>query len=177
MNEILDMILSEEELEDLGDDGLIDYLNNLNNTIYLTGWYNLGDHLNEISEALENEFSTVGDEEYLVYIKYILERNDVFILDDYELDDSKYPKAKMVAEYTVENSYGDIIYKDKFDDIYYYDYNNIINAYINEVMEIPSHLEDYIDYDSIIRSYKIDDCFYITGDDGNYEMLDVSALR
>lgn len=161
---------SEEELEELDEDELIDYLMSLNEYNYHTGELWLTDeYLYIIDECLNAYF----DEDYLSYLKYVCESHDIFILSDYEFDKYDYRKSYLLYEYRNRN---EIVTSSKFDDIIYYDHSMLID-YINEVYDIPSRLSDFIDYNGIIRGMNIETFFYITGHDGDYEMLDLSELE
>lgn len=161
---------SEEEIEDMDGDEVVNYLLGMGQYNYYTGNIFLTDEYIELlDDKLENSFD---DEEYLIYIKQFFNEGDIFVLEDMDYTNKyEYPKAFLLYEYNSRVTYE---YK-KWEEVYYYDYDGFVDM-IKEVEVIPSHLEDYIDYDKWIRDLDDGECYYITGDDGNYEGIYITEL-
>ena len=161
---------SEEELEEMDGEEVVNYLLSMGSYNYYTGNIWLTDEYYEVlNDKLEDEFD---DEEYLIYLKQFFNKYDIFVLEDMDYTDKyEYPKAFLLYDY---NS-NDVVSYEKWGEVYYYDHSGLIDM-IKETNEIPSHLENYIDYNQWIRDIGDNEVYYITGNDGDYEGIYILEL-
>lgn len=115
---------------------------------YYTGhyWSDLYNYNNELEEIVT---TIISDNNYLSYlIDYSDRKGDIFLLVDSE-ETIKYESNQSEIVQYVLNTYDEILTPEQFNRIIYYD-NTAVLYYIDELYQIPEHLESFINYSDII---------------------------
>ena len=124
---------------------LIKWLNMAISHNYYTGhyWSDLYNYNNELQELVT---TIISDNNYLSYlIEYSERKGDIFILNN-EIPELE--NQSEIVEYSL-NMYDEILTPEQFNRIIYYD-NSEVLYYIDELYQIPEHLESFINYQNII---------------------------
>ena len=151
--------------EDINLEEFKDVMLSLANYNYYTGSIN-SDIINKIIDTNITSFANFTDEEkeYIQYINYVVEDKDIFLHDSVFNFDDKYNKFNMMNQMFDDED----VTQEILENCALLDYEQILD-YIYEILEVPEHLENYIDNNRLIRDEILSDKNLISNSNNDYE--------